>query len=166
MNIRQAKISDAKSIVEIYNWYVVNTTITFETDPISIKDMEMRIKEKLEKYGWLVAEINDVIIGYAYYGSFRPRAAYQHSVESTIYLSPEFKGKGLGAGLYEKLIDSAKDKRFREILAVIALPNPESISFHKKMGFEEIGVMKKIGFKFGNYLDVSFIQKSLHNTNI
>jgi len=161
MNIRRARISDANAIVEIYNWYIANTAITFETDTVSVEEMEMRIKEKLDQYDWLVAETDGILIGYAYYGSFRPRTAYQHTVESTIYLSGEFKGKGMGISLYKELINSAKDKYFREMIAVVALPNPESISFHIKMEFREVGIMKKIGFKFDNYLDVMFLQKSL-----
>jgi len=161
MNIRRAKIEDAKSINDIYNRYIVNTSITFETEPVSLVEMERRIAEKLHKYDWLVAEIDNEIIGYAYFGSFRTRAAYQHTVESTIYLSEEFKGKGWGTPLYAALIESAKDKKFREMLAVVALPNSESIHFHEKMGFSEIGVMKRIGYKFNNYLDVSFLQRSL-----
>ncbi|MCK9625970.1 MAG: N-acetyltransferase family protein [Bacteroidales bacterium] len=163
MNIRQAKISDANAITEIYNWYVINTSITFETDPVSVEEMEMRIKEKLDKYDWFVAEKNDVLIGYAYYGPFRARVAYQHTIESTIYLSHEFIGNGMGVSLYGELINAAKNKKYREMLAVVALPNPESISFHKKMGFVDVGLMKKIGFKFDNYLDVSFLQKSLYD---
>ncbi|MDP4277000.1 MAG: N-acetyltransferase family protein [Bacteroidota bacterium] len=161
MKIRRAEISDAAAIVELYNWYIVNTSITFETEPISVEEMKMRMEEKLDNYDWLVAEIDDVLVGYAYYGSFRSRAAYQHTVESTIYLSREFKGQGIGSRLYKELIDSAKNKKYREMLAVIAIPNPESISFHKKMGFLEVGVMKKIGYKFNCYVDVSFLQKSL-----
>lgn len=161
MNIRRARISDANAIVDIYNWYIVNTTITFETNPVSIEEMKLRIQKKLNQYDWLVAETDDILLGYAYYGSFRARTAYQHTVESTIYLSNEFKGKGIGISLYKELINSAKEKKFREMIAVIALPNPESVSFHKKMEFGEIGVMRKIGFKFNNYIDVLFLQKSL-----
>ena len=110
MNIRQAKISDANAITEIYNWYVINTSITFETDPVSVEEMEMRIKEKLDKYDWFVAEKNDVLIGYAYYGPFRARVAYQHTIESTIYLSHEFIGNGMGVSLYGELINAAKNQ--------------------------------------------------------
>lgn len=161
MNIRNANADDASAIIEIYNWYVLNTTITFETEPVSVGEMRKRIDEKLLKYDWVVAETDNQIIGYAYYGAFRARAAYQHTVESTIYMSHEFKGKGLGTLLYENLIDSAVRKGFREMLGVIALPNPESIGFHQKMGFTEIGTMKKVGYKFNQYIDVVLLQKSM-----
>jgi phosphinothricin acetyltransferase len=120
MNIRRVKTDDASNIIEIYNWYILNTTITFETEPVTLEEMKNRINDKLSSYDWLVCEIDNKIIGYAYYGSFRPRAAYKHTVESTIYLSKDYKGKGLGYELYTNLIESAKRNRFREILGVIA----------------------------------------------
>ena len=163
MKIRRANISDSTAIVEIYNWYIENTTITFETIPVSVEEMNNRIEDKLVNYDWFVAELNDKVIGYAYYGAFRTRVAYQHTVETDIYLSPEFKGNGIGSLLYAQLFDSANDKGFREMLAVVALPNSDSIRFHKKMGFTEVGLMKKIGYKFNEYIDVSFLQKSLYN---
>jgi L-amino acid N-acyltransferase YncA len=161
MNIRQAKKEDAQAILAIYNQYIKNTSITFETEPVSLLEMEARIAEKLQKYDWLVAEVDNQIVGYAYFGPFRSRAAYQHTVESTIYLAESFKGKGYASLLYAALMDSARDRNFREMIAVIALPNTESIRFHEKMGFAEVGVMKQIGYKFGHYLDVAFLQKSL-----
>jgi L-amino acid N-acyltransferase YncA len=161
MNIRRVKTDDASHIIEIYNWYILNTTITFETEPVTLDEMKNRIKDKLSNYDWLVGEIDNKIIGYAYYGSFRPRAAYKHTVESTIYLSKDYKGKGLGNELYTHLIESAKRKGFREILGVIALPNPESMGFHRKKGFIDVGTMKNIGYKFGRYIDVALLQKSL-----
>jgi L-amino acid N-acyltransferase YncA len=161
MKIRCAKIEDAQHIIDIYNWYIINTIITFETDPVSLAEMQERICEKLQHHDWLVAEINNEIIGYAYYGVFRARAAYRHTVESTIYLSKNFKGRGLGLPIYSALIDSAKNKGFREMLGVIALPNPESIKLHQKAGFNEAGLMKNIGFKFDTYIDVAILQKTI-----
>lgn len=161
MNIRCVKTDDANDIIKIYNWYILNTTITFETEPVALEEMKNRINEKLLKYDWLVGEIDNKIIGYAYYDSFRPRAAYRHTVESTIYLSNDYKGKGLGIALYTDLIELAKRKGFREMLGVISLPNPESVRFHLKMGFWEIGTMKNVGYKFNKYIDVSILQKSI-----
>lgn len=89
MQIRQATADDAVRIAEIYNWYVLNTIITFETETVSARDMEQRIQEKLSTHDWLVAEVHEAMCGYAYYGPFRSRAAYHHTVESTIYLAQE-----------------------------------------------------------------------------
>ena len=160
LNIRQACEKDAEAISKIYNWYVLNSAITFETTPVDASDMKQRINEKLAKHDWIVSELNREICGYAYYGSFRPRAAYNHTVESTIYLSPEKTGKGLGKALYEALIGSAIEKGYRELIGVIALPNPASINLHKAMGFKEVGVLHSVGHKFGEYVDVSIWQMS------
>jgi L-amino acid N-acyltransferase YncA len=161
MNIRRATINDATTILEIYNWYIINTIITFETEIVTVETMRNRISEKLMTYDWLIAEVDDKIIGYAYYGSFRPRAAYKHTVESTIYLSKDAQGKGFGRLLYARLIESAKERGFREVIGIIALPNPESIRLHEKMGFAEIGILKNIGHKFDNYIDVGIWQKTI-----
>lgn len=161
MNVRQATKADAGKIADIYNWYILNTIISFETDPISPGEMKKRVHGKLEKYDWIVGESNQEIVGYAYYGPFRERAAYNHTVESTIYLPRENMGKGFGKVLYSHLIRSARDRGFREMIGVIALPNPESIALHQKMGFEEVGVLTGVGYKLGKYIDVGLWQRSM-----
>ncbi len=161
MNIRQVKDDDIERIAEIYNWYILNTTITFETEAISPLEAKKRIQDKVENHDWLVGESNQEIIGYAYYGSFRSRSAYNHTVESTIYLAQESIGKGFGKSLYGELIKSAKEHGFRELIGVIALPNQGSIALHQKLGFEEIGVLKNVGHKFERYINVGIWQKSI-----
>jgi len=161
MQIRRATVGDAERIAEIYNWYILNTIITFETDVVSPQKMKKRIQEKIIKYDWLVGELNQEVIGYAYYGPFRTRAAYNHTVESTIYLAHKSVGQGFGRAVYAQLLESVKSRGFREVIGVIALPNPQSIALHKKMGFEEVGVLKNVGYKFGRYIDVSLWQMSM-----
>lgn len=161
MQIRQATADDAARITEIYNWYVRNTIITFETAVVSPQDMTLRIQEKRSTHDWLVAEVNQAICGYAYYGPFRGRAAYQHTVESTIYLAQESIGQGFGRALYTQLLEFVRKHGFREVVGVIALPNPQSIALHHKVGFVEVGVLKNVGYKFGRYIDVALWQKSL-----
>jgi L-amino acid N-acyltransferase YncA len=160
LHIRRALETDAAQVAEIYNWYVLNTIITFETAPVSVEEMRERIHEKLVRYDWLVGEANHQIVGYAYYGSFRPRAAYGHTVESTVYLSRKNTGKGFGKRLYSALIESAMKKEFREVIGVIALPNPASIALHQALGFHEAGVLRGVGHKFGKYVDVGLWQRS------
>jgi phosphinothricin acetyltransferase len=161
MHIRRATVGDAERIAEIYNWYILNTIITFETDMVSPQEMKKRIQGKTIKHDWIVGEWNQEVIGYAYYGPFRARAAYNHTVESTIYLSQESIGKGFGRAVYAKLLESVKSRGFREVVGVIALPNPQSIALHKGMGFEEVGVLKNVGYKFGRYIDVGLWQMSM-----
>ena len=161
MRVRRATADDAARVAEIYNWYIRHTVITFETEAVSSQDMMHRIQEKLRTHDWLVGEVNQAICGYAYYGPFRNRAAYQHTVESTIYLSQESIGYGFGKVLYAQLLDSVQNRGFREVVGVIALPNPQSIALHKKVGFAEVGVLKNVGYKFGKYIDVSIWQLSV-----
>ncbi|WP_228035285.1 GNAT family N-acetyltransferase [Oculatella sp. LEGE 06141] len=161
MNIRRVKDDDIMRITEIYNWYISNTTITFETETISPLEMKKRVQEKVAKHDWLVGEFNQEIVGYAYYGSFRSRPAYNHTVELTIYLAQESIGKGFGKSLYDELIKSAEKHGFRELIGVIALPNLKSTMLHQNLGFEEIGVLKKVGYKFDKYIDVAIWQKSI-----
>jgi L-amino acid N-acyltransferase YncA len=160
MNIRQVKIEDAGEIIKIYNWYVLNTAITFETDVVTLEEMSNRINDKLKMHDWLIGEMDNKIIGYAYYCSFRPRAAYRHTVESTIYLSQHAIGKGYGKLLYTQLLESAKERGFREVIGVIALPNPESVKLHEKLEFSKVGVLRNVGCKFENYINVEIWQKS------
>lgn len=161
MIIRPATLVDAPAITEIYNWYISNTIISFELTPVSVDEMKTRIQDKLEHYDWLVGEIDDEIIGYAYYGAFRPREAYQHSVESTIYIAHKCTGRGYGKLLFKSLIESAKTHGFREMIGIIALPNPASVALHEALGFNAVGVNKGIGFKFERYIDVGMWQLSL-----
>ena len=161
MIIRQALINDAEEIINIYNWYIENTAITFETKKISADDMKQRISKNLTEYEWLVCEVEGKVIGYAYYSSFRAREAYKHTAESTIYISNDYKNKGFGSILYERLFRIAKKKGIREIIGIVSLPNNESVSFHHKQGFKDIGVLRKVGYKFGKYIDIVILQKTI-----
>ncbi len=161
MQIRRATAGDAERIAEIYNWYILHTIITFETDVVGPQEMTNRIEEKTLNHDWLVGEVNQEVIGYAYYGPFRTRAAYNHTVESTIYLSQKSIGQGFGRVVYAQLLESVKERGFREAIGVIALPNPQSIALHRAMGFAEVGVLKRVGYKFGRYIDVGIWQLSV-----
>lgn len=163
MNIRQVVDADAPSMVAIYNWYVEHTIITFETQAVSVEEMQARIADKLVKHDWIVGELDGELVGYAYYGTFRPRHAYAHTVESTVYLAQQHVGKGYGRKLYTELIASAQARGYRELIGIIALPNPASILLHRRVGFEEVGILKQAGYKLGRYIDVAIWQKSVRN---
>lgn len=160
LRIRRALEADANCIREIYNWYILNAITTFETAEITLDEMKQRIGEKLDKYDWLVGEFDRKVVGYAYYGPFRPRAAYAHTAESTVYVSRDNTGRGFGKRIYCELIRSARGKGFREVIGVIALPNPASIALHRSLGFREAGVLRAVGNKFGKYIDVALWQRS------
>lgn len=161
MKIRQARPADATAIVAIYNPFVLDTTITYELDAVASTEMAERIRTKLVAHDWLVLEEAGTLIGYAYYSSFRERAAYRHVVESSIYLAPAAHGRGLGRMLYEALLARAAAQGYREMIGVIALPNPGSIRLHESLGFTPVGTLTRSGYKFGEYIDTGLWQKTL-----
>jgi len=159
--IRKAAYSDAKTISEIYNYYILNTTVTFELDPITPEEVVDRMK-KYEKIGpYLVYEENGEVVGYAYVSRFRERKAYDHSVESTIYLKNGFGGNGIGTKLYSELLSKVLSN-YHTIIGGISLPNDASIRLHEKCGFKKIGYFSEVGNKFGKWIDVGFWQKSVN----
>ncbi|TDT67017.1 phosphinothricin acetyltransferase [Hypnocyclicus thermotrophus] len=159
--IRKVKLSDAKQIVDIYNYYIKDTIITFEKDLIDKKEMEKRIKKILEDYFWIVYEENNKILGYAYVGKWRERTAYKFTVESSIYLDKNYTGKGIGEKLYRELIKTSKNKGLKAIMGVISIPNESSIKLHEKLGFYKAGYFKEVGIKFDKWIDVAYYQLNL-----
>ena len=159
--IRPVQLSDAAAIARIYQPYVTNTTISFETEPPSVDDIAARIQKIIMRHSWLVYESAGVLLGYAYTSTFRERPAYQSTVESTIYLDRAAIGRGLGRELYQALLDDAALKGYREALGVIALPNELSIKLHERLGFRKVAHLEKIGHKFDQWIDVSLWQKHL-----
>lgn len=159
--IRLVRISDAKDIVDIYNYYILNTNITFEEEEVTIKEMEDRIREKIKSHPWIVYEEDNKVIGYAYLSQWHNRSAYKFSSESSIYLDINSRGKKIGIKLYEELLRVAKEYNIHTIVAGITIPNDASIGIHEKLGFEKIAEFKEIGFKDNQWLNVGYWQKVL-----
>ena len=156
MNIRRAKPEDAGQIAEIYNYYILNTHHTFETEPLSAQEMLERVAEIGESYPYLVAEENGEILGYVYATQFKLRQAYKHSVEASIYVKNQAKQKGIGSQLYEKLLAELAETDVHTIIAGISLPNEASVRFHEKLGYEKVAHFKEVGYKLGRWVDVGF----------
>ena len=152
--IRKVKPDDAHDIALIYNYYVENSTITFETSPVSTEDMAKRISDISGKYPYFVYEESDKIIGYCYVSSWKKKAAYNKTVESTIYVVKDFQGKGIGCALMNKLIEVLREKSFHAVIACITTPNPTSIKLHEKLGFRQVSEFREVGFKFEKWLNV------------
>src|SRR5262245_20091723 len=121
--IRTATTADAAAIAAIYNWYIANTTITFEVDPVSADEMANRIAGVLAAHEWLVLERAGELLGYAYAARYHARAAYGLSTESTIYLRHGLEGKGLGKSLYTELSHRTFERGYHQMVGAIALPN-------------------------------------------
>jgi L-amino acid N-acyltransferase YncA len=153
--IRPVEPADAPRIVEIYNPYVLNTTVSFEEAAVSAEEMAGRI-EKIAAAGlpWLVAEHDGQLVAYAYASKWRERRAYRFSVECTVYAADGFKGRGVGRALYEALFARLKADGYHAVIAVIALPNPASVALHERCGMRKVAHFPQVGLKFGQWHDV------------
>ena len=156
--IRNVQIEDAQELLDIYNYYVVNTVITFDLEALSVDAFKEKITTVSSDYPFLVYEENSEILGYAYGSKFRPKPAYNNTVESTVYLKHGYQGKQIGSKLYEELLYLLKQKNTHVVLGVLTLPNQASVKLHEKFGFKEVAHLKEVGLKFGEWQDVGFWQ--------
>lgn len=161
ITIRSAIPNDAPSVQAIYAPMVERTTVSFEEAVPSIEELASRIEILLEAYPYLVAERNGEIIGFAYAGQHRSRSAYRWSVDVSVYVAEDGRRLGTGSALYDQLLRTLADRGYHAAFAGIALPNPASIALHKAAGFRPVGVYHQVGFKFGQWHDVSWWQRLL-----
>jgi len=160
--IRDATLNDAAKVVEIYNHYISESVVTFEQEIISADIMQERISKVLDsKLPWLVAEQDSNIIGYCYATPWKERSAYRFSVEVTVYLNSEVKGKGWGSRLYKALFERLKQNEIHAVMGGITLPNDASVKLHEKFGMSKVAHFKQVGYKFDQWLDVGYWQKIL-----
>jgi phosphinothricin acetyltransferase len=156
--IRSAAPGDAAAVAAIYNWYVENTVVTFEVEPVPADEMARRIETVLAAHEWLVIARGDELLGFAYASRFRERAAYAHATESTIYLRHGLAGQGLGMRLYPELVRRTFARGYRHLIGAIALPNDASVRLHEKLGFVKAGQLLRVGHKLGRWVDVGHWQ--------
>jgi phosphinothricin acetyltransferase len=155
--IRPATRDDAQAIADIYNHFVDNTHVTFETEAVTASEMSRRMAET-DPLPWLVAEGPEGILGYAYASKWRARFGYRFSVETTVYLRHDAAGQGIGSRLYLDLLDRLRARGVHTAIGGIALPNPASVALHEKLGFVECARFKEVGFKFDTWVDVGYWQ--------
>lgn len=160
--IRKATLTDAKALLEIYNYYVINTVVTFDETPISLSVFKEKIALILKGYPFFVYEEHNEILGFAYGSKFRPKPAYNYTVESTVYVKNGAHGKQIGSKLYAQLIAGLKQQKFKSVLGVLTIPNPASVKLHEKFGFTQVALLKDVGFKFDTWLDVGIFQLKLN----
>jgi phosphinothricin acetyltransferase len=160
--IRAVTLKDTEELIEIYNFYVINTVVNFDEMPVSIKSFEEKIKLITTNYPFIVFEENNEILGYAYGSRFRPRPAYNYTVESTVYVKNGAHGKQIGSKLYTELLALLKQQKFKSVLGVLTIPNPASVKLHEKFGFKQVAHLKDVGFKFEAWLDVGIFQLELN----
>ena len=156
--IRLVEVKDASQICDIYNYYVENSIATFVEIPVLVSEMEAKITTISTRFSWFVFEENGVILGYAYANSWNERAAYRHSLESTIYLRNGALNKGIGSALYQSLLDEITKLDYHVVIGGVSLPNEASVRLHEKFGYKKAAHYKEVGYKFGKWIDVGYWQ--------
>ncbi len=163
MRIRAAVAADLPQLTAIYNHYILQTPITFDVEP----------QEAAQRRSWLagfgtngahrllVAAEADALLGYAYSGPFKARAAYASSVEVSVYCAHQACGRGVGSALYRELFGILAEQPLHRAYAGITLPNAASEALHHRFGFEQVGLFREVGFKFGRYWDVGWYERAL-----
>ena len=171
MEVRLATPQDAEELLEIYRYYVEHTAITFEYETPSITEFRQRIKQTLKCYPYLAAvDRHGKIVGYAYASSFKDRAAYDWSVETTIYVDKDVKRQGIGKKLYEALEEILRKQHVINLDACITDPEVEdeyvtknSVQYHEHLGYHMVGKFYKSGYKFGRWYDMVWMENILEN---
>ncbi|MBJ7554989.1 Phosphinothricin N-acetyltransferase [Marinomonas spartinae] len=163
VQIRPAVIEDLAALTDLYNHYIVNTPTTFDIEPYTLESRAVWFSQfdTTGRYRLLVVEQDDEVIGYACSSRFKPKRAYETSVEVSIYLDPNTKGRGLGTALYLELFELLEAEDVHRAYAGITLPNEASQIIHEKFGFESVGVYREVGRKFGQYWDVEWFEKTI-----
>lgn len=161
MIVRDATLEDAAACAAIYAPYVTGTCLTFDLEPPTGADFTDRIAAAQRAHAWMVGDRDGRVIGYAYAGSYRPRAAYRWSCETSVYLDREQLGRGAGRVLYQGLLDRMSQRGYRTAVAGMTLPNDASLALHTALGFHAIGTFARVGFKEGAWHDVAWMQRDL-----
>jgi L-amino acid N-acyltransferase YncA len=159
--VREASVGDAAACAAIYEPYVRETAITFETEPPSTTEIAQRIERAVVDYTWLVLEHEGRIVGYAYGGRFAARPAYRWACEVSVYLELGRRRTGGGRALYEALFARLAERGYRVAVAGMTLPNEASEGLHRALGFQPVGVYRGIGYKLGAWHDVAWMQLPL-----
>jgi phosphinothricin acetyltransferase len=161
--IRLASPADAAQILAIYSPYIENTSFTFETITPTIDQFAERISSYLQTWPWLVCEIDGLITGYAYASRYRERTAYQWCTEVSVYVHDDFQQRNIARALYLSLFDILERQGFRNIYAVVNLPNERSVAFHESLGFTWFATYEQVGYKLGKWKNVGWWRKTLND---
>lgn len=160
--IRKATTSDLSSILEIVNFAIANTTAIYDYDLRNLEDQAAIFLSKEDRnFPTFVIENESEILGFGTYDIFRTKIGYRFTVEHSVYVKDGFAGKGIGKLLLQKLIDTAKAEKYHVMIGVIDASNENSIRFHEKFGFQSMGILKEVGFKFERWLDANLMTLKL-----
>jgi L-amino acid N-acyltransferase YncA len=160
--IRKATTSDLSSILEIVNHAILNTTSIYDYNVRTIKEQTLIFETKKAKdFPIFVVELSKQVVGFGTYDTFRTKVGYRFTVEHSVYVKEGFSGKGIGQMLLQELISTAKEEKYHIMIGVIDASNENSIRFHEKFGFQSIGILKEVGFKFERWLDANLMTLKL-----
>jgi len=160
--IRDGRETDLAGTLAIYNDAVLTTTAVYDYKPRTAEQQAAWFQAKRDQgYPVLVAEIDGTVVGFASYGPFRPWPAYLHSVENSLYVAADWRGRGIGSLLLPALIQRATDRGLHTMIAGIDAANEASLRLHAKFGFEPVARFREVGWKFERWLDLAFLQRML-----
>lgn len=167
LTVRDARDDDMAAVQAIYTWYVTRTAASFEEVPPDVAEMKRRHAAILERgLPFLVAEVDGEVLGYCYAGPFRPRSAYRYTIEDSIYVAPYAIRRGIGSDLLDNLIRRCTALGYRQMIGVIGdSANTASIGLHASLGFRQEGVLKGVGLKFGRWVDVVIMHRTLGSSD-
>ena len=161
VNIRNLKQTDIAQCLEIYNYYIESSTATFEEEKLSLNEFSERLKRIAAEFPFFVAEENGKISGYAYLDHYNTRSAYRYTADLSIYLARNAVSRGTGGMLLEAVESAGAKRGIKNIISLVTEENEVSCRFHEKHGFEKMGKLESVGFKFGKWLGVYFYQKQI-----
>ena len=161
MDIRRALPADLPAVAEIYAREARGGHATFDLEPRPMELWQERLAAAGSGEHFLVAEHEGTVVGYATSSPFRPKPAYSHTRETTVYVAPGQQGRGVGRALYDALLAQLADDGVHLVVAAVALPNPASLALHRACGFEEVGVMREVGRKHDRWIDLAWLQRVL-----
>jgi phosphinothricin acetyltransferase len=160
--VRAAAVGDLSALTAIYNHYVIHTPITFDLAPFEPGERRPWFDDHAGgRYRLIVAEERGQIVGYATSSRWRPKAAYDTTVESSVYVRPDAVGRGIGRQLYEALFELIAHEDVQTVVAGVALPNDASVALHRRAGFHQVGIFEAVGRKFDRYWDVAWFQRPM-----
>ena len=165
MIIRDATVADVPAILDIYNYAILNTTAVYSEQPHTLQMRLDWFNDRMENnFPVYIADVDGVVAGFSSFGHFRPWPCYRYTVEISIYVEVSYQGRGFSKVLLKKLIDHARETNVHAMLAGITGDNDISYKLHKSFGFEDVATLKEVGYKFGRWLDLRFLELMLSNT--
>lgn len=158
ISIRSAAVSDLHEINAIYNYYVLHSTCTYQEEPETIEARRTWFSHHDNRHPVIVAVLDGRLVGWGSLSGYHPRSAYRHTVENSVYVHHEHHRRGIGSCLLRELIDRARALEYRAVIAGIDADQAASVALHSRFQFEKVGHLRQVGFKFGRWLDVIYME--------